>query len=180
MRWERGALFLPPKHKGRSIKPSPHTARATPHSPLHRVLVGLRSAGRKWVKQASGNKAPEQQDLRLNSREGGTHGAAQADPTPNHLGADRTRPPGSGTAHPFPQLWAGSVCWGLHSGDGQGMTGRCCGPRWSAGQASGGSPMDTARGQGLAPSLPTSLAQAESPRPHGIAHGPQDAASEAV
>ena len=33
---------------------------------------------------------------------------------------------------------------------------------------------------GLAPSLPTSLAQAESPRPHGIAHGPQDAASEAV
>ena len=40
--------------------------------------------------------------------------------------------------------------------------------------------MDTARGQGLAPSLSTSRAQAESPRLHGIAHGPQDAALEAV
>lgn len=40
--------------------------------------------------------------------------------------------------------------------------------------------MDTARGRGLAPSLPTSLTQAESPRPQGITHGPQDAALEAV
>lgn len=39
--------------------------------------------------------------------------------------------------------------------------------------------MDTARGQGLAPSL-TTRAQAESPRTHGIAHRPQDTAPEAV
>ena len=55
---------------------------------------------------------------------------------------------------------------GLHLGDGQGMgMGQCSGPWWSAGRTSGGSPKNTARGQGLAPSLPTSLTQAESPTP---------------
>lgn len=55
-----------------------------------------------------------------------------------------------------PLVWAPLTCFlssrpgpcvqGLHSGDGQGKgTGRCSGPRWSAGRASGGSPMDTAR-----------------------------------
>ena len=96
----------------------------SPAEPLYGVHVGLRSAGRKWVTRALGDKAPGQQDLRLNSRQGGTHGAAGADPTPIHLGADRMWVPGSGTAHLFPQLWAGSVCPGAAlggwAGDGDG------------------------------------------------------------
>lgn len=118
VRWE-GALFQPPKHKA-DLSPSPHTAWATPESPDTGCTSGSALLGGSGSHNPE-TRAAEQQDLRLNSREGGTQ-CCQSRPHPIHLGADRTQPLVLASLTHFLSSGPRSVCLGAAlEGNRQGM-----------------------------------------------------------